>query len=186
MKKIKKGDKVRIKDNLMDELVRLGFNREEMKGFVERFKGKVEEALDVYQDKGVVIDGEVISEGNLEWYVTVDLCCEIPLNACELATNNAIIEFDKYFKASAILLVEKHVPNTSLIQLIQRKFRIGYNRASRIIRQLEASGIVGKSKNTAKRYLLINEITSLEKHLSGFELGEQTMSDPAWDNRDWI
>nr|DAD92301.1 MAG TPA: UBA domain protein [Myoviridae sp. ct9MV2] len=85
MAKIKKGDKVRIKDNLMDELVRLGFDREEMEGFVKHFQGRVETALDVYQDKGVVIDGEVISEGTLEWYVTVDLCCEIPLNACELA-----------------------------------------------------------------------------------------------------
>lgn len=85
MRKIKKGDKVRIKDNLMDELVRLGFDREEMKGFVKRFQGRTETALDVYQDKGVIIDGEVICEGTLEWYVTVDLCCEIPLNACELA-----------------------------------------------------------------------------------------------------
>lgn len=85
MIKIKKGDKVRIKNNLMDELVRLGFNREEMKGFVKRFTGRVETALDIYQDKDVVIDGEVISEGTLEWYVTVDLCCDIPLSACELA-----------------------------------------------------------------------------------------------------
>lgn len=97
--------------------------------------------------------------------------------------NNMINEFDKYFKAAAILVVERQMPNTSLIQ---RKFRIGYNRAGRIIRQLEEAGIVGKFKMAAPRDLLIKDITSLEEHLSKFELGEQTMSDPAWDNRDWI
>lgn len=97
--------------------------------------------------------------------------------------NNMINEFDKYFKAAAILVVEKQMPNTSLIQ---RKFRIGYNRAGRIIGQLEEAGIVGQFKGGAPRDLLIKDIASLEEHLSQFELGEQTMSDPAWDNRDWI
>lgn len=94
-----------------------------------------------------------------------------------------INEFDKYFKAAAILVVEKQMPNTSLIQ---RKFRIGYNRAGRIMEQLEQTGIIGKFKGTASRDLLIKDIDSLEKRLSNFELGEQTMSDPAWDNREWI
>jgi len=94
-----------------------------------------------------------------------------------------INEFDKYFKAAAILVVERQMPNTSLIQ---RKFRIGYNRAGRIINQLEETGIIGKFKGTALRDLLIKDIAALEEHLLKFELGEQTMSDPAWDNRDWI
>lgn len=97
--------------------------------------------------------------------------------------NDMINEFDKYFKAAAILVVERQMPNTSLIQ---RKFRIGYNRAGRIIEQLEETGIVGKFKGAATRDVLVKDIASLEEHLSKFELGEQTMSDPAWDNRDWI
>ncbi|GEM_PF-680424 len=97
--------------------------------------------------------------------------------------NDMINEFDKYFKAAAILVVERQMPNTSLIQ---RKFRIGYNRAGRIINQLEETGIIGKFKGTALRDLLIKDIAALEEHLLKFELGEQTMSDPAWDNRDWI
>ena len=94
-----------------------------------------------------------------------------------------INEFDKYFKAAAFLVVERQMPNTSLIQ---RKFRIGYNRAGRIINQLEETGIIGKFKGAALRDLLIKDIAALEEHLLKFELGEQTMSDPAWDNRDWI
>lgn len=97
--------------------------------------------------------------------------------------NDMINEFDKYFKAAAILVVERQMPNTSLIQ---RKFRIGYNRSGRIITQLEEAGIVGKSKGAATRDVLVRDIASLEEHLSKLELGEQTMSDPTWDNRDWI
>jgi len=83
MIKIKRGDKIYIKENLMDELVRCGFNKEEMKSFVKRFKGKNLKALDVYQDTDQEINGVKI-DGSNEWYVTVELCCEIPISACEL------------------------------------------------------------------------------------------------------
>ena len=93
-----------------------------------------------------------------------------------------INEFDKYFKAAATLVVEKQMPN---ITLIQRKFRIGYNRAVRIMNQLQQTRVVGKFNGTALRDVLVKNVASLEEHLSVFELGEQTMSDPTWDNRDW-
>lgn len=80
---IKKGDKIRIKDNLMDELIRVGFNKDEMASFVDEFKGKICKAHDVYQDTDQKING-VIIEGTNEWFVTVDLCCETPINACEI------------------------------------------------------------------------------------------------------
>lgn len=80
---IKKGDTIRIKENLMDELVRCGFNKEEMQSFVQQFEGKIVKALDVYQDVDKHFDGIKI-EGSNEWFVTVELCCEVPLNACEL------------------------------------------------------------------------------------------------------
>jgi hypothetical protein len=76
---IKKGDKILIKDNLMEELVKVGFDKIEMEPFVERFKGKVETAYDVYEDED--------SKGNKVTFVTVELCCEVPLNACELIIN---------------------------------------------------------------------------------------------------
>lgn len=72
------GDNILIKENLMEELVKYGFREKEMESFVERFKGTEQVALDVYQDE----DGY----GNIVWYVTVELCCEIPINACELIT----------------------------------------------------------------------------------------------------
>lgn len=80
---IKKGDIIRIKENLMDELVRCGFEREEMESFVKRFKGKTVKVLDIYQDVDRVFYGFEI-KGSNEWYVIGDFCCEIPINACEL------------------------------------------------------------------------------------------------------
>nr|DAF91039.1 MAG TPA: Ftsk gamma domain [Siphoviridae sp. ct7aK2] len=92
-------------------------------------------------------------------------------------------EYDNYFQAAVILVVQRQMCNTSLIQ---RKFRIGYNRAGRIVNQLEEAGIVGKFKGAAPRDVLIKDIDSLEERLSDMELGEQRLSDPSWDNREWI
>ena len=63
------GDKIRIKENLVDELIRYSFNKEEMKPFVEHFKGKVVKVLDVYQDVDKEIHGVRI-DGSNEWYVS--------------------------------------------------------------------------------------------------------------------
>lgn len=68
---IEKGDQILIKDNLMEELVKTGFNADEMVGFVNRFKGSQQTAYDVYE-----------LEPN-KWFVTGDLCCEIPMSSCE-------------------------------------------------------------------------------------------------------
>jgi len=72
---IKRGDIIGIKNNLMSELVRLGFNKEEMESFVDRFQGTIQTAVDVYTSQ------EHEAE---EKFVTVEMCCEIPLACCDL------------------------------------------------------------------------------------------------------
>lgn len=84
---IKKGDTISIKDNLMEELIRCGFKADKVKYFVKRFKCKTVQALDVYQDVDQEFD-DITFKGTYEWYVTVELCCEIPLTACELVVNS--------------------------------------------------------------------------------------------------
>jgi S-DNA-T family DNA segregation ATPase FtsK/SpoIIIE len=53
--------------------------------------------------------------------------------------------------------------------LIQRKLAIGYNRAGRIIDQLEAAGIVGPFEGSKARDVLIMDIISLEQILKKLE-----------------
>lgn len=71
---IKKNDRIKIKDNLMDELIKAGFNEREMQGFVNNYKGTVQTAYDIYFDT----DNET-----KQWWVSIDLGCEIPLKSCE-------------------------------------------------------------------------------------------------------
>lgn len=67
---------------------------------------------------------------------------------------------DAMFEDAARLLVAHQQGSTSLIQ---RKFSIGYNRAGRIMDQLEAAGIVGPFEGSKARQVLIPDDYSLEQ-----------------------
>ncbi len=69
---------------------------------------------------------------------------------------------DDLFEKAARLVVEYQQGSTSLIQ---RKFSIGYNRAGRIIDQLESVGIVGPYEGSKARQVLIKDLLSLERFL---------------------
>jgi len=53
--------------------------------------------------------------------------------------------------------------------LIQRKMSLGYNRAGRIVDQLEAAGILGPYEGSKARQVLITDMASLEQILRGLE-----------------
>jgi len=70
---------------------------------------------------------------------------------------------DGLFDEAARLVVIHQQGSTSLIQ---RKFSIGYNRAGRIMDQLEAAGIVGANEGSKARQVLIVDEMSLEQILN--------------------
>lgn len=72
---------------------------------------------------------------------------------------------DPLFEDAARLIVLNQSGSTSLIQ---RKFSIGYNRAGRLMDQLEKSGIVGAAIGSKPREVLIQDEVSLDKLLSAY------------------
>jgi S-DNA-T family DNA segregation ATPase FtsK/SpoIIIE len=69
---------------------------------------------------------------------------------------------DLFFDEAARLIVTHQQGSTSLIQ---RRLKLGYNRAGRLIDQLEAAGIVGAFEGSKAREVLIKDSETLERHL---------------------
>ncbi len=74
---------------------------------------------------------------------------------------------DELFAEAARLIIQHQQGSTSLIQ---RRLKLGYNRAGRIIDQLESAGIVGPFEGSKAREVRFKDLTSLELHLK--EIGE--------------
>ena len=70
-----------------------------------------------------------------------------------------ISERDSLFRDAAEVVVSAQQGSASLIQ---RKLKLGYNRAGRIIDQLEAAGIVGPFEGSKARQVLLSDLTSLD------------------------
>ena len=69
---------------------------------------------------------------------------------------------DKLFREAAEVLV---IAQQGSASLLQRKLKLGYNRAGRLIDQLEAAGIVGPFEGSKARQVLISDLQSLERFL---------------------
>ena len=80
------------------------------------------------------------------------------------STNNESLKhLDSMFDEVARLVVSSQQGSTSFIQ---RKLSIGYNRAGRIMDQLELAGIVGSQSGSKPREVLIQDLMSLEDILA--------------------
>ena len=73
-----------------------------------------------------------------------------------------LAERDALFEDAAKLIVMHQQGSTSLIQ---RKMKLGYNRAGRLIDQLEAAGIVGPFEGSKARQVLVPTIEALNQLL---------------------
>lgn len=77
-------------------------------------------------------------------------------------TKKIVEQLDEHFEDSARLVVIHQSGSTSMIQ---RRLKLGYNRAGRIMDQLEALGIVGAADNSKPREVLFGDEVELEKYL---------------------
>jgi len=71
-------------------------------------------------------------------------------------------EKDPLFEDAARLIVQNQVGSTSLLQ---RRMKLGYNRAGRLMDQLEATGIVGPNQGSKVRDVLVKTESDLNEHL---------------------
>ena len=71
---------------------------------------------------------------------------------------------DEYFEAAARFIMEK---DKATIGMLQRMFKIGFNRAARIIDQLAEAGIVGPEEGTKPRKILMSP-EQLEQYLEEY------------------
>ena len=78
------------------------------------------------------------------------------------SVDNNIEDRDVLFKEAAEVIV---IAQQGSASLLQRKMKLGYNRAGRIIDQLEAAGIVGPFEGSRARDVLITDLASLNAFL---------------------
>ena len=98
-------------------------------------------------------------QGYPEAYELPEYCDD---NSDTSGSNVNLKDRDELFEEAARLVVSEQQGSASLIQ---RKFSLGYNRAGRIMDQLEAAGIVGPSKGSKAREVLIMDLMALENLL---------------------
>lgn len=70
---------------------------------------------------------------------------------------------DDLFEEAARIVVHHQQGSASLLQ---RRLNLGYNRAGRLIDQLESAGIVGPNKGSKAREVLVSDLVSLEQYLN--------------------
>ncbi len=99
--------------------------------------------------------------GNQRGYPEALILPEVPTeDGGELEVDDG--ERDNMFEEAARLVVQTQQGSTSLIQ---RKLKLGYNRAGRIVDQLESAGILGAFEGSKARRVLIPNEAALAAHL---------------------
>jgi len=107
---------------------------------------------------------EAVTEfiGNQHGYPEPFLLPEVPEEEGEGADIDDDGERDSLFEEAARIVVQTGQGSTSMIQ---RKLKLGYNRAGRIIDQLEAAGIVGPFSGSKSREVKVTSEAALEQIL---------------------
>ena len=100
--------------------------------------------------------------GNQVGYSTPYVLPEIVDQETNVSAENDISERDPLFRDAAEIIVNAQQGSASLLQ---RKMKLGYNRAGRIIDQLEAAGIVGPFEGSKARSVNVKDLIDLDEFL---------------------
>ena len=111
-------------------------------------------------------DVEKLSEfiGSQTGYASAYILPEYSKEDVNSSSEISIDERDSMFNEAARVIVTNQQGSASLLQ---RKLKLGYNRAGRLIDQMEDAGIVGPFEGSKPRQVLISDLNSLESLLSG-------------------
>lgn len=104
--------------------------------------------------------------GSQKAYATAYLLPEFVGEETGINLDMDISERDTLFREAAEIIVNAQQGSASLLQ---RKLKLGYNRAGRLIDQLEAAGIVGPFEGSKARSVNILDINSLDQFFSNEE-----------------
>ena len=123
---------------------------------------------DLVRLQGPFIDTEEVKKicefiGAQRGYESAYLLPEFEGESSETQTAVDLGDRDDMFDEAARLIVRHQQGSTSLIQ---RKLKLGYNRAGRLIDQLEAAGIVGPFEGSKAREVLVQDEYVLEQLLN--------------------
>ena len=80
-----------------------------------------------------------------------------------------LIGYDEFFIEAGIFIIEK---KRAAIGMLQRRFKIGFNRAARIMNQLVEAGVVGPENGTQPRKLLMT-LDEFEKYVEHYSISEK-------------
>lgn len=109
---------------------------------------------------------EIMIEESSDAYMLNSTTTESSILEDNLANLIKTTHLDPLFEDAARLIIVHQQGSTSLIQ---RKLVIGYNRAGRIMDQLEVTGIVGPAKGSSAREVLCTDENDLKCKLSHFD-----------------
>ena len=72
----------------------------------------------------------------------------------DIKTGGTDGEHDEFFRSAAELVISK---DKASVSMLQRQFRIGYNRAARLMDELEEAGVVGPEDGSKPRRVLVSQ-----------------------------
>lgn len=117
--------------------------------------------LPMGENKPIRVQGAFISDQDVESVVTfvtdqqgANYEEKMMITEEDIASGGGNEPQDELYEQAKDLVVEMQ---TASVSLLQRRFRIGYNRAARLVDELEANGVVGPSEGSKPRKVLLTE-----------------------------